>query len=132
MSLIHIFEVVFPFPNVPADSNVLLMFDRNAHSFPFEHFRFSELNLAQPSEEKIAIYFYSAFFTSLWLWLYVLAGFSITLARRICFIWVRVSRYLDIDKKPLGCIGKVGGLVLATLWTLLVCAEHVVHYLQGK
>jgi hypothetical protein len=95
-------------------------------------FTLSALNLgANSSMRGMAIYFYSSFFTSVWLWLYVIAGFTIQTLRRIRFFWVRVSKYLDIDKQPLGCIGKVSGLVLASLWAIFIGLEHAMHYLRA-
>jgi hypothetical protein len=63
--------------------------------------------------------------------LYVISGFTIKATRRIRFLWVRVSRYLDIDNKPLGCIGKVSGLLLASLWAVFIGLERALHYLEG-
>jgi hypothetical protein len=76
--------------------------------------------------DQLSVLFYSSFFTSIWLWLYVIVGFAMKATRRI-----HVSQYLDIDKKPLGCIGKMSGLVLASLWAIFIGVEHTLHYLYG-
>lgn len=89
------------------------------------------LNLKSPASMGWSITIYSALFTSVWLWLYVISGLAIKVVRRIRFVWVRLSKYLDIDKKPLGCIGKVSGLLLASLWAVFVGLEHALHYLAG-
>lgn len=89
------------------------------------------LNLKSPASMGWSITIYSAFFTSVWLWLYVISGLAIKVVRRIRFVWVRVSKYLDIDKKPLGCIGKVSGLLLASLWAVFIGLEHALHFLRA-
>jgi hypothetical protein len=91
----------------------------------------SSFSLATDSPmATLDVFIYSSFFTSLWLWLYVTAGFAIKGSRRLHFLWMRVSKYLDIDNKPLGCIGKVSGLLLASLWFIFIGLEHALHYMQ--
>jgi hypothetical protein len=41
------------------------------------------------------LYFYSAFLTSLWVWLFALGGTSLRLLRRTTILWKRLSPYLD-------------------------------------
>src|ERR1051325_7876153 len=56
-----------------------------------------------------ALIVYPAFFTSIWLWLYVSSGFLIKAAQRfdIGFQWF--NRTFDIEKKPLSAVGIVAG-----------------------
>ena len=71
-----------------------------------------------------ALFFYSAFFTSIWVWLYVLSIVIIKLLHRMRVLWVKVAPYFDIEKKPLIVIGRVAGLlagagyaaILAFVW----------------
>jgi hypothetical protein len=97
-----------------------------------DYFSLSAFNLgSEYPSQGLTIFFYSSFFTSVWLWLYVIAGFAIKASRKLQFLWFRLSKYLDIDKKPLGCIGKVSGLLLASLWAMFIGLEHALHYLAG-
>jgi hypothetical protein len=76
------------------------------------------LSLRAPS--GAAIFFYSAFFTSVWVWLYVLSLFLISLLHRGRTVWVKIAPYLDIEKKPLMAIGRVAGLVAGVAYSVLL------------
>ena len=108
----------------------ITVFNRFTSDLSLSAFR-SHVDLASDSASPFAIFFYSSFFTSVWLWLYVTSGFAIKATRRIRFIWGRFSKYLDIDKKPLGCVGKVSALLVASLWAVFIGLEHALHYLAG-
>ena len=57
------------------------------------------------------IFFYSTFFTSVWLWLFGLSHLAITLASRTGPL-LRVVRYvLPIDEKPFRSLGIIAGLI---------------------
>ena len=71
------------------------------------------------SHMKNVLWFYPAFFTSIWLWLYAGSGFILKAARRfdIGFEWF--NRKFDIEKKPLQSIGLVAGALVAIVyWTV--------------
>lgn len=59
------------------------------------------------------LWYFPAFFTSIWLWLYAGSGFLLKAARRfdIGFDWF--NRHFDIEKKPLQSIGLVAGALVA-------------------
>jgi hypothetical protein len=59
------------------------------------------------------------FFSSLWLWIYLGAGFLLKTARRFDTGLSLVNRYLDIEHKPLQCIGLVGGSTVAIAYWLV-------------
>jgi hypothetical protein len=71
-------------------------------------------------------YFYPAFFTSIWLWLYAGSGFLLKAARRfdIGFDWF--NRRFDIEKKPLQSIGLVAGALVAVVYWATVIVRRVV------
>lgn len=72
------------------------------------------------------VWFGSAFFTSIWLWLYVGSGFILKAARRfdIGFQWF--NRHFDIEKKPLQSIGLVAGALVAIVyWTAVIISRLI-------
>jgi hypothetical protein len=72
-----------------------------------------------------SLWFYPVFFTSIWLWLYACSGFMLKLARRfdIGFNWF--NRHMDIEKKPLQCIGLVAGAIVAVVYWGVVVVHHL-------
>jgi hypothetical protein len=62
------------------------------------------------------LWYFPAFFTSVWLWLYAGSGFLLKAARRfdIGFQWF--NRKFDIEKKPLSAIGLVAGALVAVVY----------------
>lgn len=60
------------------------------------------------------IWFYSTFFTSVWVWLYALAGFAVKLGE-VLGLWVgRFKRIMDIHEKPFSSMG-YAAMVIVTL-----------------
>jgi hypothetical protein len=78
------------------------------------------------SAEGEWVFFYPAFFTSIWLWLYAGSGFILKAARRfdVGFDWF--NRKFDIEKKPLQSIGLVAGASVATAYWVAVIVSRVV------
>jgi hypothetical protein len=68
------------------------------------------------------IWFYPAFFTSVWIWLYAGSGFLLKAARRLDLGF----RKLDIEQKPLSSIGLVAGVTVAVLYWSAVIVSMVV------
>jgi hypothetical protein len=62
------------------------------------------------------MWFYPAFFTSVWLWLYAGSGFLLKAARRFDLGFQLFNRKFDIEKKPLSAIGLVAGALVAILY----------------
>jgi hypothetical protein len=56
--------------------------------------------------QNIAIFFIASLFTSIWVWLYVLASVVIRVIHRVQFVWVKLIPILDIDMKPMQAIGR--------------------------
>lgn len=79
-------------------------------SFSYRH----ELDMA-----PLGIFFYSTFFTSVWVWLYALSGLALKLAQHLGVGLGFLKRVLDIDNKPLRSIGFVS-MMLVTLIYLIV------------
>jgi hypothetical protein len=70
--------------------------------------------------QYVVIYFFSAFFTSFWVWLYISSIAVIKLLHGIRYVWLKLTPYLDVDGHPLTTIGKVAGLLVGTGYALLV------------
>lgn len=72
------------------------------------------------------VWFWSTFFTSIWLWLYAGSGFLLKAARRfdIGFDWF--NRHFDIEHKPLQSIGLVSGVLVAVVYWTAVIVSRVV------
>ena len=65
------------------------------------------------------VWFYSAFFTSIWLWVYVLASVTLKSMRYLNVGIGAMRRMLDIDHKPITSVGMIA-LIMVTVgyWTL--------------
>jgi hypothetical protein len=75
----------------------------------------------------LRIFFFSSFFTSVWVWLYVLSIFAIKIANKVRFIWAKLTPYLDIEKKPMQAIGRIAGIMSGAGYALIlgiVWASH--------
>jgi hypothetical protein len=72
------------------------------------------------------LYFYPAFFTSIWLWLYAGSGLILKSAQRfdIGFAWFN-SR-MDIEKHPLSSIGLVSSVLVALFYWTAALIRHFV------
>jgi hypothetical protein len=69
-----------------------------------------------------SIFFFSAFFTSTWLWLYVISISLIRTAHRARSLWIKLLPFLDIEEKPLVAIGRVAGLLSGAVYAMLLGA----------
>jgi hypothetical protein len=72
------------------------------------------------------LFFYPAFFTSIWALMYFVAGVFIVGLRRfdVGFAWF--NRKFDIEKRPLSSIGLVAGAIVAVLWWTVVAVRWIV------
>jgi hypothetical protein len=64
----------------------------------------------------VTLWMIPAFFTSIWLWLYVTSGFLLKAARRFDTGFQWFNRKFDIEKRPLQAIGLVSGAIVAVLY----------------
>jgi hypothetical protein len=69
------------------------------------------------------IFFYSTYFTSVWVWLYVLSGFVVILGRYLGLGFGFLKRIFDIDNKPIRSLGYVSILLVTVVY--LVAAPFV-------
>lgn len=74
----------------------------------------------------LRIYVIASLFTSIWVWLYVLASVAIRILHTVRFMWLKLLPLLSINDKPMQAIGRVAGIVagfgylglLAAVWLL--------------
>jgi hypothetical protein len=92
----------------------------------FAHFRWNLVTVFTATRDESLFWFYPAFFSSMWLWLYAGSGFLLKAARRfdIGFAWF--NRKFDIEHKPLSAIGLVAGAIVAVLWWAVVAVRWMV------
>lgn len=78
----------------------------------------TEVRLHSPM--PFAIWYYSAFFTSVWVWLYALSGTVVKLGEYLG-IWIgRIRSLMDIERKPLRCMGLVSNFLITVLYLIMV------------
>ena len=69
------------------------------------------------SVHVLGVYFYSTFFTSIWVWLYALSGFLVKLLRRVFGgITFLKERVFNIEEKPLRSLGYVSVLIVTLIY----------------
>jgi hypothetical protein len=85
---------------------------------------FNQVGAARDRAEP-GIFFYSAFFTSLWVWLYVSSGFIVKALSKVFHLWNRAVPFLNIDKKPLTSMGRVAGLLLGALYAVFLAVLYL-------
>jgi len=66
-----------------------------------------------------AIFFYTTFFTSIWLWIYALSGFSVKLAQKLNISLTWFKGKFDIDKKPLRSMALVSMLIVTIIFVVV-------------
>lgn len=58
----------------------------------------------------------ASLFTSVWVWLYVLASAAIRIIHKVRFIWLKIVPFLNVEKQPMIAIGRVAGLIAGALY----------------
>jgi hypothetical protein len=64
------------------------------------------------------IFVVASFFTSIWVWLYVLASVAIKMLHKVRFIWIKIVPFVDIENKPMTAIGRVAGLLAGAAYAV--------------
>ena len=80
-------------------------------------------------DPMFAIFFLASFFTSVWVWLYVLASVAIRVLHKGRFIWVKIVPALSIEDKPMQAIGRVAGLMAGCGYLILLGGIWLYHHL---
>jgi len=68
----------------------------------------------------MSLYFYSTFFTSVWVWLYALSGTMVKIANYLGIGIEYFKRFLDIDKNPFLCIGVVSIIIVSLIYLVVL------------
>lgn len=69
-------------------------------------------------EHYLGILFYSTFFTSVWIWLYVLSGLTIKIYHKAGRGFKWLNRFLDFKNKPLPALGFMSNLIILFLYLI--------------
>ena len=78
------------------------------------------LSVPETGLVSLGIWFYAAFFTSVWVWLYALSGSIVKLAE---YLGVGINRFkvlLDIENKPLRSLGFVSIVLFTIAYSVLL------------
>ena len=74
------------------------------------------LSAPKPGNSTLGIFFYSTFFTSVWVWLYAFSGLVVKLAGYLGIGFNRLKWFLDIENKPLHSLGIISMLLVTLLY----------------
>ncbi len=80
-------------------------------------------------EYTTMIYLLASMFTSVWVWLYILASVTVRILHKVRFIWVKLVPILDIEKKPMQAIGRVAGAIAGCSYLALLCVVWLFKHL---
>lgn len=78
---------------------------------------------------SVRSFFFASLFTSIWVWLYVLASVAIRIAHRVRFVWIKLLPFLSVDDKPMQAIGRVAGLMAGCGYLALLSGVWVIQHL---
>jgi hypothetical protein len=67
---------------------------------------------------QYGLFFYASFFTSIWVWFYVLGGLIIKGLTRTGRLWRLIVPFLNLDVAPLKAIGRVVAATLVALYAV--------------
>jgi hypothetical protein len=77
------------------------------------------------ADKSLSPFFYIAYATSVWAWLYAAAGFLVKLASRFDVTLRWVTHKFDIEHKPLQTIGLMAGLLCAVVYAAAVALAAI-------
>jgi hypothetical protein len=89
-------------------------------SASFDLWQIVRLKTDDATWPPLGIFFYSAFFTSAWLWMFTIGGWLLHRRRGLEQTAYKIWRVLDMQNHPFLCIGAVGIAVLVVLWTAVL------------
>ena len=76
----------------------------------------------------VRLYLLASLFTSIWVWLYVLASVTIRGLHVTFSAWKKVIPFLDLDKKPMQAIGRVAGLIAGVGYLAIVAGIWIARH----
>ena len=72
------------------------------------------------SQRVLQLLFCSTFLTSIWLWLYAIAGFSVKALFKLDAVRRLITKYFDVEGKPVEVVGALVAMMVFGLWLLVV------------
>jgi hypothetical protein len=81
--------------------------------------------------DTFRIFLLASLFTSVWVWLYVLASVSIRILHRIKFVWVKIVPFLNVDKRPMIAIGRIAGLIAGFCYVAVLVGFWLYFHFAG-
>jgi len=72
-----------------------------------------------PNFPFFGIYFYSTFFTSVWLWIYAISGFIVKLAQKLNIGLTWFKGKFDINQKPLRSMALVSIMIVTIIFVVV-------------
>lgn len=79
------------------------------------------------SDPGFNVFYFASLFTSIWVWLYVLASTGIRLVHNLKALWGALIPVLSVDDKPMQAIGRVAGVLAAGAYLLGCCGVWLTH-----
>ncbi len=86
-------------------------------------FLFEDVVTVFDQNPTFGIWLYTTFFTSVWIWLYVLSGLIVKVGAFSGILIGRMRRILDIDNKPLRSMGLVCILFVSIIFLIVLLAR---------
>jgi len=65
------------------------------------------------------VFFYSTFFTSAWIWLFLISGLIVRVAGRVGGVFNKMLSMLNVEEQPIRSLGFVGMMVVSVGFTLI-------------
>lgn len=78
------------------------------------------LSIERNGEPSWGIWFYSTFFTSIWIWLYILSGFLISIQKFARLAIRRFRWFFDIEKKPFISLGGIAIILITVAYMIII------------
>ena len=85
-------------------------------------------SLALRFHHPLSVLFYSAFLTSIWIWLYVASAVLIKIAHRVRPLWLKAFPYLDVERRPMQAIGRIAGIMAGIGYCILLVAQSALRH----
>ncbi len=69
---------------------------------------------------SFGIWFYSTFFTSVWVWIHILSGILLSTRKPINLFITKFKRFFDVEKKPFLSMGGVSVIVITAMYPIII------------
>ena len=76
------------------------------------------LSVEKKGEPSFGIFFYSTYFTSVWVWLYALAGLIAQVAEHAGLGFTRLKRLFDTDTQPILSLGAISTVLVTVVYVV--------------